>query len=264
MIRTSRWGLAKKLSFLARKYALLVKHTVLPFSLGASAVSFAGDVIFYDSKYGLADYQSMLTRPQRMMQLSGVKDVSVVVDCGANVGFFSKMIRDVFPDATIYCIEPVPKIFDCLRKNLSGDEHVRLFNVAVSDRPGRAQMAFDEQDSAVSRLAPAGTVEVTVTTLDDFVRDNGIDHIDVLKIDTETYEAHVLRGGGTVLTVTRYLFLEITLVDNPNYTLSSLMALLSTPDFDFQLRAFRNFADKGEGTMPIMDCLLENVRKDGD
>jgi len=46
--------------------------------------------------------------------------------------------------------------------------------------------------------------------------------------------------------------------DNHNYTISSLLKLLSTDKYDFQLVGFRNYTDKGEGKMPIMDALFVN------
>jgi len=53
--------------------------------------------------------------------------------------------------------------------------------------------------------------------------------------------------------------IEVTIEGNTNYTMSSLCGLLSSSTFDFQLVAFRNFADKGEGEAPILDCFFENI-----
>jgi hypothetical protein len=61
-----------------------------------------------------------------------------------------------------------------------------------------------------------------------------------------------------VLARTKYLLIEITFEGNQNYTISSLMSLLQGDGYDFQLAAFRNYADVGEGPMPIMDCLMVN------
>ena len=96
--------------------------------------------------------------------------------------------------------------------------------------------------------------------LDVFVRENNIDCIDILKIDTETFEAHVLRGGSDSLSKTKYLFIEITMENNDNYTISSLLKLLSTENYDFQLVGFRNYNDTSEGLMPIMDGLFFNKK----
>jgi hypothetical protein len=101
---------------------------------------------------------------------------------------------------------------------------------------------------------------VAVDTLDAFAERRGLGTIDLLKIDTETFEAHVLRGARRTLARTRHLFLEITLEDNPNYTAASLLGLLVGEGYDFQLVGFRNFADAGEGVMPVMDSLFVNTK----
>jgi len=101
-------------------------------------------------------------------------------------------------------------------------------------------------------------VEVPAMTLDSFAAQQGIGPVDLLKIDTESYEAHVLRGASSVLARTKYLLIEITIEGNQNYTISSLMGLLHGNGYDFQIVAFRNYADVGEGTIPVMDCLMVN------
>jgi FkbM family methyltransferase len=136
--------------------------------------------------------------------------------------FFSKLCRDLFPKSKIFAFEPIPKIFQCLKNNFRDDKNTKVFNLAISDFNGSTKMDFNEQNSALSRISVDGNVDVNVKTLDSVVKENSIDHIDILKIDTETFEAHVLRGGSDSLSKTKYLFIEITMEDNDNYTISSL------------------------------------------
>jgi len=51
--------------------------------------------------------------------------------------------------------------------------------------------------------------------------------------------------------------------NNINYTISSLLKLILTGKYDFQLIGFRNYADKNEGEIPIMDALfiILNLKK---
>jgi FkbM family methyltransferase len=252
------WTITTKLSFLAAKYRLLGRHMFRKFEFGQSKVNWAGETIYYDTRFGLVGYQSMLTRPVSLFGVAGIGDFGTVIDCGANVGLFSKMIRKHSPRAEVYAIEPVPAIYDNLKRNTANDPKTHTFNAAVSDRSGHAKMTFDTNNSAVSRVSEAGSVDVELITLDDFVRDHGIETIDLLKIDTETFEAHVLRGAKLTLAKTKYLLIEITIEGNGNYTFSSLMSLLYSSQYDFQLLAFRNYGDTGEGRMPIMDSLLVN------
>ena len=73
-------------------------------------------------------------------------------------------------------------------------------------------------------------------TLDDFATQQGIGDVDLLKVDTESFEAHqYLRGARSVLARTKYLLIEITFEGNQNYTISSLMSLLQSDGYDLRL-----------------------------
>lgn len=260
-LKVSRWNIAKKMEFLVKKYWLIIRHYYRKFTLGKHSVNLFGSEIYYDSKFGLAGYQSILARHQNLMQIADVKNAKVIIDIGANVGFFSKLCREIFPDSHVYAIEPVPQIHDCLRKNFSGDTNVTLSDVAISDVNGETTMDFDSDLSSISHLNEKGNIVVKTETLDSFVVKNNIHSIDILKIDVETFEAHVLRGASRALEMTKILFMEVTMENNKNYTISSLLKMLSTETYDFQLVGFRNYADTGEGKMPIMDAVFENIKR---
>ncbi len=259
-LRVSRWGFLKKSNFLILKYFLIFKHLLKKFELGKDFCWFNNKKIYYDSRFGIAGYQRMLSTHQKLIKLAGIRNPGTIIDIGANVGFFSKLCRDLFPKSKVFSFEPIPKIFQCLKNNFKDDINTKVFNLAISDFNGEAKMSFNEQDSAISQITDKGSVGVNVRRLDNVVRENNIDCIDILKIDTETFEAHVLRGGSDSLSKTKYLFIEITMDDNDNYTISSLLKLLSTENYDFQLIGFRNYNDTSEGLMPIMDGLFFNKK----
>jgi len=87
-------------------------------------------------------------------------------------------------------------------------------------------MNFNTEDSAISQISNTGNIDVNVLRLDDFVYEHNINHIDILKIDTETFENFVLSGASNILKNTRYILIEITIDNNENYTISSLFKLL--------------------------------------
>jgi len=258
--RVSGWSILKKIDFLVLKYYLIIWHFFKKFNLGKDFCYFDRKKIYYDSKHGLTGYQSLLARHQKLIKLEDIKGVKVVIDIGANVGFFSKLCRDIYPKSKIFAFEPIPKTFECLKKNFCEDNNMQVYNLAISDYDGRAKMNFDEQDSVISQITEKGDIEVEARVLDGFVEKNNIDYIDILKIDTEEHEAHVLRGASATLPRTRYLFIEIQIENNENYTISSLLRLLSTDNYDFQLVGFRNYSDTSEGRMRVMDALFKNIK----
>ena len=268
--RVSNWSISKNILFLTKKYYLLflLQTGMKDFSLGKSFIKLFGRKLFFDCRFGLAGYQRALATHQNMMNLAGMKSPASVVDVGANVGQFSMLIRNRFPSATIYAIEPVRKTFQALENNFYDDNKVMLTNKTISNFCGISKIAFDEDNSALSHLVNgnicSGQNEIIedteVQTLDLFVEENNIKFIDILKIDVETFERHVLEGARKTLEKTHYLFLEITVEDNDNYTFSELVSLLYSKDsYNYQFRAFRNVLDKGEGKMPVSDFLFENI-----
>jgi len=251
------WSLSKKIKFLDKKYFLIIKHLFKEFELGKDSVVFAEKKIFYDSKYGLAGYQGILCRQRNLLiKIGKVSNASCIIDVGANVGFFSMLCRDLYPKSIIYSFEPIPNTFECLRKNFKGDKNTKVFNLALGDFPGEMKMSFDKDNSATSKIDDQGDISVKVDTLDNFRLKENIKSIDILKIDTETFENYVLLGAQNILNKVKYILMEVTIKDNDNYTISSLFKLLSTEKYDFQIIGFRNFTNSGEGVISVMDVLL--------
>lgn len=258
-LRLSPWPLAEKLNLIITKYALIIKHFFIPFVLGKSHVNFLGKDIFYDCRYGLAGFQSVMTRHQFLLQLANIKRVKTCVDVGANVGFFVFLLRDLYPRAQIYAFEPVPPTFSCLESNFRGDKKVSVNRLGLSDKPGSAKMEFESHLSATSSISPSGNLKIQLITLDNFVHAQKIAQIDILKIDVESFELHVLKGAKHALAKTRYLHLEVTIEDNSNYTFSDIFKYLSSPKYNFQLLSYRSYTDKSMSRATVFDLLLRNI-----
>jgi FkbM family methyltransferase len=131
-----------------------------------------------------------------------------VVDVGANIGVFSLYQSMVKRAEKVIAFEPSPEIFPRLVKNMeiNGIKNVRVINAAVGDES--AMLSFAESRiSANSRVSETGSLKVPCVRLDDELRD--VPGIDVLKIDTEGYETHVLRGACETLKKTDRIVLEL-------------------------------------------------------
>lgn len=263
-LRIPEVSLTNKVHFLGTKYRLLSRHLARAFSLGKDSAMVFGERVFYNTRWGIFDYQRMLVTYGEWLREIELTPNAVVVDVGANVGIFAKFIRQIFPRSHLFCFEPIPQTFECLQRNFAGVEGVTLANVALGATAGTAKMKFDPQNSIFSSITETGGVDVKTDTLDNVVRVLGIKQIDLLKIDTEGHESLVLAGAHEALKLTRYLLIEVqieaTAEATPNYTLTSLMAMLATEDYEFQSLFYRNFLDNSEGRMPSFDLLLKNIR----
>lgn len=121
-------------------------------------------------------------------------DDLVVVDIGANIGMFSLYVYDIAK--VIYAIEPILNAIEPFCETIRENrlDKIRLFTLAIGPKTGKGYMNIVEPDIAGgSFLNKDGHREVYEMTLNDFCKREGIDHIDLLKIDCEGGEWDIVR-----------------------------------------------------------------------
>ena len=136
-----------------------------------------------------------------------LKPGQVVVDVGANVGFYSLLAAQrVGPSGRVIAFEPNLTAAARLRENISlnGFGNITVVEVAVADQPGtlRFNCCSDSEGSSLYSMGyytPAATLEVPVTTLDNYCFSMGVTRVDVLKIDAEGAEVAVILGARRLL-----------------------------------------------------------------
>lgn len=126
--------------------------------------------------------------------------ISVIFDAGAHAGIMSSRYRDAYPQAEIHAFEPADSTFVELERALSG-KHIHTHRMALGARPGVGHMATtgDSRMRQVSHHAQEHCSPVAVTTIDAFCKERAIDHIGLLKIDTEGSDLDVLVGASETL-----------------------------------------------------------------
>ncbi|WP_133649219.1 FkbM family methyltransferase [Paraburkholderia flava] len=115
---------------------------------------------------------------------------SVVVDLGANVGAFSRLMSEKY-GCVCYAVEPNPACF----ARLAGFARVKPFNFAIADREGTMNffVAANSEASSFTRTHDSDIeIPVTAMRLDTFTEQQGIGRLDLLKIDIEGAEVSLL------------------------------------------------------------------------
>jgi len=141
----------------------------------------------------------------------------VVLDVGAHVGFFSVVAAAlVGPKGMVCGFEPDPDNLRRIVTNTSGYGWVRLYATAVSDSNGeitfyKSPLNSESGWGTITKTDERRTsIQVAVTSLDEWRKSNGISRIDFVKLDIEGAEHRVLRGASLILQESRpMVFLEI-------------------------------------------------------
>ena len=186
-------------------------------------------------------------------------DKAVVFDVGANKGDYTDLVSSAYPGCTIHCFEPRTQTAAALAdrfKDRRQSVHVNAVGLGASI--GEAEL-YDYPDGNASshatlyrdvilrqHRAEGTTVErVSMYTLDEYCKDNRIDNIDFLKVDTEGHELSVLDGGkglilGNSISVVQFEFNEMNVISR------SLMI-----DFYDRLRDFQFYRLRRDGLLKM-------------
>jgi FkbM family methyltransferase len=127
-------------------------------------------------------------------------------DVGANDGAYLHFALEVLGEQVkAYAFEPQSASFEVLDKRFANEPRVELMRVAVGNAAGSADLFFGKEGETTASLNSNSTQGqafseiVRLTTIDEVCAARGIEHIDLLKIDTEGYEMEVLLGGSVMI-----------------------------------------------------------------
>lgn len=116
--------------------------------------------------------------------------VGSVVDLGANIGLTSRWMAQLWPGASLVCLEPEPGNVSSLRHNvLALGGAARVVEACVGGRERRVRLASTTGEHGFAMVEGAATgPEVDVITMDHVLAQGGVGAIDVLKCDIEGAE----------------------------------------------------------------------------
>lgn len=142
-----------------------------------------------------------------------VTDVATVVDAGGNCGAFAVHFARHFPQATVHTIEPGSPQRTILTRNAEAHDNIVIHPIAVDDADGELPLYYGADDSGMTSLTPSEWTGdeseiVTVRAAGAWAAENGIDRIDILKVDVEGREPAVLASLADLLPTVRVLYLE--------------------------------------------------------
>ncbi len=151
----------------------------------------------------------MVEELDRFLELSDGKNA--LLDVGALHGIFSLGFTANHPERRALAVEASPIAFARLLYNIHANPtcHVEVAEVALSDRKGNLLMGYEWEHAVASPVQKGRQLSVSALSGDDLCRKKNFAP-DMIKIDVEGHEMHVLRGLKDTLTAHRPLiFLEV-------------------------------------------------------
>jgi len=142
----------------------------------------------------------------------GLAEFKMVFDVGANVGQSAVEYVRVFPDATIFCFEPVPSVFAELRSKKAQLPRISTFELGMGADEGKADIhvAADSRISSIPNKRPGDSTQIiSLATVSGFCHAREIRQLDFLRIDTEGFDLSVLQGAAELLAAGAIHFVQV-------------------------------------------------------
>jgi FkbM family methyltransferase len=162
------------------------------------------------------------------------------LDVGANVGYFTIIGAQLCgPSGRVLAIEPQERLLPMIKENIriNGVAWATVLNVAVTDVPGTVTLHL------TADMAPGGsglfrqtkyhlpTQQAIARTLTQILNEEGIDHVDLMKVDIEGSEYEALLGSPDIFRerIIQALALELhpTILQGRNKDVAKITKMLA-------------------------------------
>lgn len=151
----------------------------------------------------------------------------IFIEIGAYYGADTCRAAQIWPKSKVYAFEPNPRAFKWLEKTIKELqlENIKTYNLAVSNYNGSATLylshgprgddiSYEHQSSL---LPPSKMMEieyqgpymdVPCVILDDWCHQNQINHVDVLRVETEGLELQILQSSPRILKTAKVVIVQ--------------------------------------------------------
>jgi len=127
-----------------------------------------------------------------------IKEKDIVIDIGAHVGYFSIHSSVNAKNGKIFAFEPYDKSFEILMKNLNINKIKNVIpeNLGVSKHTGTSTL-YLKKDFAIGNSIYKNSnldlkIDIKTISVQDIIKKNDIQKIDILKLDCEGAEYEIL------------------------------------------------------------------------
>ncbi len=197
----------------------------------------------------------------------------VIIDVGAFIGDITELYRELFPNSTIYCLEPFEETYSILKDRFRTDTKIRTYNAALAEKSETANFYVNKNLRTNSLLALDAETEINWPTsnlehrkdalvhcysFDDFSRAENIDRVHLLKIDAQGAEFLILKGAFDALKHRKVKIIYLEVLLKPTYKqqakFQDILGYLA--DLDYSLYDVYNPSYAGDGSLRQIDVIF--------
>jgi FkbM family methyltransferase len=156
------------------------------------------------------DYEMDTNGESALLRRLASADVRTVFDVGANRGAYALRCKSALPHAMVHCFEIVPSTFARLQQATVGASGMKINPFGLSDQAGEIDVQTSSSDGlsaiigeSAQAIHPGRSWQTTRSRVergDTYCAERNIEHVDLLKIDTEGSDHMVLKGFEAMLT----------------------------------------------------------------
>jgi FkbM family methyltransferase len=179
----------------------------------------------------------------------------VFLDIGSNAGLYSIAAAKKFSERgkgiKVYAFEPALSTFELLKSNLHMNraDSVVPVHSALGDWQGVTTLFINEPGldglNTLSRpvrsdARPVAQEQVPITTLDAWLVENGVERVDLIKMDVEGAELKVLQGGKNLLQRPKapLIFYESSLVNATGFDYHPVEIIWLLKEYGYEVYIF--------------------------
>lgn len=187
-------GYARKI--ILRLFQKYIDYPIITDFRGIPIICYLDDTTGAKSLFGYYNLQEL-----QFMRTHTQHPQSVLVDIGANSGFYTQNFLGYGSDRKAVAIEPNPLMCQRIQQNYvllqrppNPSKELYVVNCAAGETEGNVllDLTAGMGGASVTRVKNENTIHVKMRPLLDILNQYGIQKIDVLKIDVEGYEDRVL------------------------------------------------------------------------
>lgn len=157
-------------------------------------------------------YKSLLKEYsiENLSQLK-ISDEDLIIDCGANIGEFSRGLYKSIGNKNVICFEPDPEEFEIMKKNCSFS-NLKHQKAGLSNKDDIKEFYLNNltgDSSIIENEDSSNKITIQTLRLDNFINNNYKNKlIGILKIEAEGYEPEVVDGCENIYDKIKYITID--------------------------------------------------------